>query len=274
MHSKTFLARFFLSGLLGLLPWLPLQAQDRAGVKLPPGCQRVELNVDGTTREALVHAPATAREKATPLVFVFHGHGGSMQNALRSFGLNTHWPEAISVYPQGLNTPGRLTDPQGKRRGWQSGAGDQGDRDLKFFDALLAKLKQDYKVDGNHVYSTGHSNGGAFTYLLWAERGDVLAAVAPSAAVFPQAGRLKPKPVMHLAGSKDPLVKFAWQDLQMQSLRKRNGCAGESRIFGEHATLYPAPGGHPVVTFIHPGGHEFPSSAPPLIVKFFKTYPQ
>ncbi len=53
-----------------------------------------------------------------------------------------HWPEAIVVYMQGLNTPGALTDPDGKRPGWQKTFGDQGDRDLKFFDAVLATLRK------------------------------------------------------------------------------------------------------------------------------------
>jgi polyhydroxybutyrate depolymerase len=33
-----------------------------------------------------------------------------------------------------------LTDPDGKNVGRQSGPGDQKDRDLKFFDAVLASL--------------------------------------------------------------------------------------------------------------------------------------
>jgi len=31
--------------------------------------------------------------------------------------------------------------------------------------------------------------------------------------------------------------------------------------------------GTPVVTFIHPGGHEFDPAAPRLIVKFFTEHP-
>ncbi len=270
--NSTLLRRVLLFVFPLLVPCLPLQAQN--GRALPPGVHRMELNVDGTPREALVYAPAAAKEKALPLVFVFHGHGGSMQNTLRSFALNTHWPDALSVYPQGLPTPGRLTDPEGKKRGWQHGAGDEGDRDLKFFDALLARLKGDYQIDETRVYSTGHSNGGAFTYLLWAERGEQFAAMAPSAAVMREFHRLKPKPVMHLAGREDTLVKFAWQDRMMQVLRKQNACEEEAQTFGEHSLLYPSPKGQPVVTFIHPGGHRFPPGAPPLIVKFFKTCAQ
>jgi polyhydroxybutyrate depolymerase len=248
---------------------------DAFAQSLPAGFTRLEVQVEGVTREALVHAPGSAKTTNTPVVFVFHGHGGNARQAARSFALDRHWPEAISVYLQGLNTPGRLTDPEGKKPGWQSGPGDQGDRDLKFFDAVLARLKQDYRVDSRRVYATGHSNGGGFTYLLWAERGEVLAAVAPSAAVaqVSYANKLKPKPALHLAGEKDPLVKFAWQDRMMNAVKRVNGCDRTGKPWGENCTLYPSTRGTPLVTFIYPGGHEFNREAPALIVKFFQEHP-
>jgi len=234
---------------------------------------RLEWNVEGVTREALVHAPAAAKSTPSPVVFCFHGHGGRMKHAAATFAYHTHWPQAIAVYMQGLNTPGVLTDPEGKKPGWQKTFGDQGDRDLKFFDAVLATLKKDYKVDDARVYATGHSNGGGFTYLLWAARGEVLAAVAPCAAAakpeFKQ--HLKPKPVLHMAGENDPLVRFAWQQRTIDELRKINSC-GEGQPCGEHGTLYPSPIGTPVVTYIHPGGHELPKNVPPVIVKFFQEH--
>ena len=143
---------------------------------------RREWQVDGVVREALVYVPPKARTAATPVIFAFHGHGGTMNHAARTFGYHTLWPEAMVVYLQGLKTPGSLTDPEGKKSGWQSRLGDQGDRDLKFFDAVLTTLKQEYRVDEKRLYATGHSNGGGFTYLLWAARGDQFAALAPSAA--------------------------------------------------------------------------------------------
>lgn len=246
-----------------------------AAEALLAGVVRWELQVGGVTREALVYAPVFAKVQATPVVFAFHGHGGSMGNAARSFAMHQHWPEAIAVYMQGLNTPGRLTDPEGKKPGWQSGVGAQEDRDLKFFDALLARLKQDFKVDAKRIYSTGHSNGGGFTYLLWAERGEIFAAVAPSAASAArrQPDRLKPKPAMHLAGEKDPLVKYEWQQAMMAAVRKLNGCEVEGKPWDKLCTEFPSKSGTPFVAFIHPGGHEFHKDAPALIAKFFKQHP-
>ncbi|MBL9117320.1 MAG: hypothetical protein JNJ83_20095 [Verrucomicrobiaceae bacterium] len=234
---------------------------------------RHELSVDGVKREALVYTPASATARPAPLVFGWHGHGGTMRNAARSFRIHEIWPEAIVVYPQGLNTPGRLTDPEGKKAGWQGRLGDQGDRDLKFFDAIWQKLHAGFKVDDNRVYSTGHSNGGGFTYLLWAARGDKLTAIAPSASAGRNKGESNPLPVLHLAGRNDPLVKFAWQEAMIRTLRELNKTSeGKAWDLDERCTIYPSAIGAPLVTAIHDGGHEYPKGAPELIVKFFKAH--
>jgi polyhydroxybutyrate depolymerase len=129
-----------------------------------------------------------------------------------------------------------------------------------------------FTQQGRRIYSTGHSNGGGFTYLLWASRGDVFAAMAPSAAMARVGqGSLKPKPVLHVAGEKDELVKFAWQEQTSAELKKLNQC-GEGRACDALCTLYPSPLGTPVVTMIHPGTHAFPKAAPAMIVKFFKEH--
>ena len=209
--------------------------------------------VGGVEREALVRIP-TGGGKGAPVVFAFHGHGGNMNQAARSFGLHALWPEAVVVSMQGLPTPGRISDPEGKRSGWQHARDDQGGRDLAFFDAVLASLKADHGIDPRRVYATGHSNGGAFTYLLWAERGESLAAVAPSGAAVAasEAKNLKPKPVLHVAGEADPLVKFAWQKATLDRVRKLDGCADAGTPWAKDgelvATLYPSEGGTPAGT--------------------------
>ena len=261
-------------------------------VAAEPPLKKVEWKVGDATREALVHVPApvdrglspakpgftaapTAATEACPLVFVFHGHGGTMKHAATKMAVHEHWSEAICVYPQGLNTPGKLTDPDGKKSGWQSNPKDQDDRDLKFFDEMLKTLRADYKVDDKRVYATGHSNGGRFTHLLWAERGDAFAAVAPSGST---AGALtksfKPKPCLHIAGETDPLVKFVWQKQTMDAVQKLKGCDAEGKPWQKDAdptgTLYASKDGTPLVALTHPGGHAFPADGAKRIAAFFK----
>jgi polyhydroxybutyrate depolymerase len=229
-------------------------------------------SVDGVTREALVAVPTDAATKPPPLLFVFHGHGGTMGHAARTMAFHTVWPEAIVVYPQGLNTPGALTDPEGRNSGWQAAAGAQDDRDLKFFDTMLASLRREFRIDDRRLYATGHSNGGGFTYLLWAERGSQFAAFAPSSAIAARAvSKLKPKPVWHLAGRADDLVKFSWQERMIEAVRRINQC-GPAQPAEKGQVTYPSKVGAPVVTYIHLGGHTFPNEAPALIVAFLKTH--
>jgi polyhydroxybutyrate depolymerase len=253
---------------------LLLSLLSSLGFAQTPEQASLAITVDGLRRETLISAPLKAKTEPTPLVFAFHGHGGNMRNAARSFHIHKEWPEAIVVYPQGLPTPGKLTDPEGKKNGWQGNAGLMGDRDLKFFDALLAKLKTDYKVDATRIYSTGHSNGGGFTYLLWAERGEHFAAMAPSASAGMQEMlKLKPKPAMHIAGEDDPLVKFAWQSRMIEHIKKLNGCStGIAWKANEHCTEYPSATGTPLVTALHQQGHKYPEQAPAAIVQFFKQH--
>lgn len=235
--------------------------------------ERQTWTVDGVTREALVHLPATVPADGAPLVFAFHGHGGSMKQASRSFPIHEKWPAAIVVYPQGLPTVGQLTDKAGERAGWQGRAGTEGDRDLKFFDVMFADLKQRQRVDPKRIYSTGHSNGGGFTYLLWAERGEVFAALAPSSALLARGfDKFKPKPVLHLGSPQDELVKFAWQRRMLDYVLKLNGC-GAFKPEAMGYTAYPSASGHDVAVYLHKGGHRYPEEvAPELIVKFFQVH--
>ena len=53
-----------------------------------------EWVVDGVKREALVYLPPSAGQAGPlPVVFAFHGHGGSMRQASRSFPIHEVWPD-------------------------------------------------------------------------------------------------------------------------------------------------------------------------------------
>jgi polyhydroxybutyrate depolymerase len=260
---------------------LALAVPSLAGAADPPLTEKT-WTVDGLERKALVHAPVAATTAATttaaPLVFAFHGHGGSMKNAAERFALHKLWPEALVVYMQGLPVAG-ITDPEGKLPGWQKAPGDEGDRDLHFFDAVLASMKKDAKVDEKRIFVMGHSNGGAFTYLLWATRGSVFAAVAPAAAAPGRAffRDLKPMPALHVSGEKDEIVSFALQKRTMEFVRRLDGCDAAGKPWATSGslvgTLFPSSTGTPFVSVVYPGPHKLPDEAPALIVKFFKESP-
>jgi len=228
--------------------------------------------VSDIQREAMVYVPASAKSKPSPIIFVFHGHGGNMKSMFQDHQFDKLWPEAIIVVPQGLKTPGQMVDRAGKFSGWQQGPGDMDDRDIRFFDEILQTLRNEYQIDNKRIYATGHSNGGSFTYLLWAMRGDVFAAMAPSAAVaFRFNDLLKPKPVIPIMGAADPLVKPAWQQMQINKLLKLDGCNADGQVYENSATIYSSAKGDPVVIYKHAGGHTYPRDADAVVIKFFKS---
>jgi len=232
--------------------------------------KHLKVKVGGQEREALVAYPkAKGKKTAVPVLFVFHGHGETMKVAADAFGCHKHWGEAICVYMQGLKTP-RPSDPKGTEFGWQT----DGDRDFLFFDAVLAELKKGHAVDEKRVFATGFSNGAMFAYQLWAKRGPVLRGVAACAGST-RNKTLGPKPCLHIAGSKDTVVKFKHQEEAMELIRTVNGCDGKGVPWPKtkgplHGTLYSSSKGAPFAKVVHGGGHEVPPAAGALIVEFFK----
>lgn len=234
--------------------------------------QTLEFTVDKQPRKALAYIPASAKNKATPVVFAFHGHGGTMNHVYQGRKFEQLWADAIYIYPQGLPTPGQITDKEGKKNGWLIDTNEQ-NRDLIFFDTMLAYLKKEYQVDKDKIFATGHSNGGSFTYLLWATRGDIFKAFAPTgAAAFKTLHLMKPKPFFHLVGEKDPLVKPTWQKITYQALLKKNKCEAVGKKINEFATLYNSANGNSSIIYSYPGGHEYPQEANQVIIDFFKSF--
>ena len=82
----------------------------------------VSFTVAGVRRTAVLVVPSDVTKPA-PLVFAFHGHGGSGAGFDRKFKIEQLWPAAIVVYPDGLTGHKGRTDPEGKKSGWQTAVG-------------------------------------------------------------------------------------------------------------------------------------------------------
>ena len=118
--------------------------------------------------------------------------------------------------------------------------GANGDRDLKLVDAALRSLRETYRIDDDRIYATGYSNGGMFTYLLWAERPGVFAAYAPVAArLRPSVRPTQAAPVFHVAGERDRVVRFEDQEAAIAAAVEVNG-VDETASCGAGCTVYGA----------------------------------
>jgi polyhydroxybutyrate depolymerase len=225
--------------------------------------EMLTLQVDTTPRTAWVISPERPTAKP-PLVFFFHGHGGSGRGIARSAAIHRQWPEAVVVYPNGL--PSRTpNDPAGRRPGWDVLG--ETNRDLKFFDQLLDRLRRDKSIDPERVFVGGHSNGAVFTYYLWMRRPNQIAAFAPCAG----AGGTRvttPKPAFIVMGSTDAVVDPERQKASIDAVLKLN----QARLPGKTSGfLSRFEGEQPTETYVFPGGHAFNRAAVSPMVKFFQS---
>lgn len=235
---------------------------------------RMTWTINGETREALVFAPSAPPAGKVPLVLAFHGHGGNMRGAAGWMRFQAAWPEAVVVYPQGLPTKTKI-DPRGVRPGWQREPGQNGDRDLKLVDAILATMRQKFPVDESRIYAAGFSNGAFFSYLLWSTRGAAFAAFGVCAGlVTADPPPAEPRPIIHIGGENDAIVHLSDQKETIRTVLRWNGCPAGGEPCGNGCTLYASSKGAPVVTMIHPGGHVFPAWAGERIARFFRAHPR
>ncbi len=246
--------------------------------RTPEGFVERAWTVEGVKRTALVRLPADAKAPAA-VVFCWHGHGGNSAQAIRSWAFDKADPTSILVFPQGLPTVTPLVDKEGRWPGWQPAVGAEGDRDIKLFDAILEDLRKERAIDPKRICSMGHSNGAAFSYVLWQARPEVLAAIGSVAGSLTVKARdLKPLPVIHVAGETDPIVKFAWQQATCAAVRRFNACADEGKPYAKEgvleATLYPSSKEAPLVVALHRGGHEYAKGSSELIARFFRENPR
>lgn len=179
------------------------------------GQQIVQLKVDGLTRKAVVHVPASYdAARGLPLVLAFHGGGGHAEHMAddANYGLISMSERHgfIIAFPNGYS---RL--PGGKFATWNAGGccGDARDRrvdDVAFARALVQRLSQQWRIDSRRVYATGMSNGGMMSQRLACEAADVFAAVASVAGTdaTERCAPSRPIAVLHIHARDDSHVLF------------------------------------------------------------------
>lgn len=227
------------------------------------------FKVDGIDRRAIVYA-SSVKDKPSPVVFVFHGFTGNAKHAAFAYRVHNAWPEATVVYPQGLEV--NLLNRKGP--GWQIAPRMQDNRDLKFYDAMLAKVKSDFMADPKRIYTCGMSNGAVFSYVLLSERASTLAAAAPVAGFAAPAFKGAPAtPILIIHGKADTLISISAAERSRAMAIANNGVGSKEEQWASGYVKYtPAPKGMDVIWHVHEGGHEWPSNVTESIIRFFKAH--
>jgi hypothetical protein len=82
----------------------------------------------------------------------------------------------------------------------------------------------------------------------------------------------KPKPLLHAASEKDPLVTIGMQQRTLDRVKRLNGCNNMAERWAENCQIYPSKTGTPVIVCLHDEGHRYPEWIPAVIVRFFKEH--
>ena len=171
-ETRMFVVRALLLSVAGMMAVAVATASAATCTGERPRSGPTFVPVGVNTRAFTVRLPAAYDGRTpAPVVFAFHPGGMNMSYMQAEVPMSRDWPEAIAIYPQGL--PGE----NGSRAGWQGRPGTVGDRDLLFFDAMMAWLEAHACFDEKRVFVWGYSAGGRAANLIACERSDTIAAL-------------------------------------------------------------------------------------------------
>jgi len=226
----------------------------------------IHVKIEGVDRQALVFLPTHQTSAKPPILFAFHGHGGSAERLQGRSKLEELWPEAIVIFPIGLPTTHKK--PPEEDLGWVVDA-TESNRDLKLFDALRKKAITEYNGDPKHLFAFGFSYGAIFMYTLWNMRGKELAGLGSAeGCMMADLNLSPPKPFFMTIGSEDEAVPTEYQLEALKQVKKTNDSEVSGTPYGPGG-LY-IKGTQPILYWPYKGGHDFPLSSLPSMVRFFQ----
>ena len=229
----------------------------------------IELKMGAAIRTFVVRAPAGVdASKPAPVMFLFHPFGMNSQYMQGRVPVPRVWPEAIAVYPQALP---RVGGGGGRfQPGWQTQSGEMDDRDLVFFDAMLAWLRTNHCLDDARVLVLGYSNGSRLSSLLGCERANGIAGLAfasGSMGCVPA----EPKPVILSHGLSDSTIPYDRAVEAARAWASKNGCKSPPKSGVPGCFMADACSAAPVVLCSYAGGHEYNEPFTRAAVDFLKT---
>jgi poly(3-hydroxybutyrate) depolymerase len=205
------------------------------------------------------------------LVFGYHGsnYTGLMMRSYLTLEQAPLLSGTIFVYPDGLPLPG-----QPDNIAWVLTADG---RDIAFFDALYAKLSDEYCIDTDRVFVNGQSFGGLMTNAVGCLRGDVVRAIAVVAGSGPRAATCQGQVAAWIThGTDDPTVTFSSGEASRDFWLAANHCT-TTTMPGTPAQCQNYQGcdaGYPLIWCPHTndGGHQHPSFGRAAVRAFLASF--
>ena len=174
----------------------------------------LSLQHDGLTREYLLYVPSSYNgNSAVPLLFNFHGYGGTSSDHLSTADMRSlaDLENFMLCYPQGSS------DSYGS--GHWNAALPSGDNkstadDTGFVSAMITSISSSYKVDSTRIYACGYSNGGMMSYFLGGSMSEKIAAIGSVSGSMLEGNPdpANPVPMINFHGTADYVLTYSGGD--------------------------------------------------------------
>ncbi len=190
------------------------------------------MAVGGSIRDYRLVVPKTIDlTKPAPLVIAFHGmliDSKDVMPVYTKLNETAQQHQFIIAYPNAVDKIWGFAPEKIKN-------------DLAMFDALLAKLSAEYKIDADRIFVLGMSNGGYFAHLVGKERSKTIAAVASHSGPLGLQTLLGVKadrkfPVLIVHGEKDPLLSVVFARENRDKYKKEGHVVKYVELKGEGHT--------------------------------------
>jgi polyhydroxybutyrate depolymerase len=192
---------------------LYIPAQDEPALTLGPGDHSFTFQHGGLARKYLAHIPSSYDGKTKmPVIIAFHGGGANPELVDKEFGgMNAKADRGgfIAVYPYGhkcIDVPGKNMYCWNADSIFRLKFVNYNVDDVGFVGAMIDELSQDFAIDEERVYATGHSNGAWMAYAVACGLSDKIAAIAPIAGglALESCAPSRPVSIIHFHGTADP----------------------------------------------------------------------
>ena len=223
--------------LLGLSATAGAQEITPRNIPMNAGNHHVWLEVGEHRREYLIHVPESYDGKRkVPVLFMFHGSGGSSDETYRATGWNLKSDEKgfLAVFPNGFpNDEGMRVWNDGRR------AMESPMDDVAFTRTMLEDLGARFQIDHKRIYVVGFSNGAGLSDRLAQELGDRIAAIAPVAGRIgnPDSPIVRPVPAFAVVGTQDAGYPNDTRSAERWAALLSCGPAADSARDGRYLTI-------------------------------------
>ena len=174
----------------------------------------LSLQHDGLTREYLLYVPSSYNSNtAVPLLFNFHGYGGTSSDHLSTADMRSLADQEnfLLCYPQGS------LDSYGSGH-WNAALPGSDNKstadDTGFVSAMITSISSSYQVDSTRIYACGYSNGGMMSYFLGGSMSEKIAAIGSVSGSMLEGNPdpANPVPMINFHGTADYVLTYSGGD--------------------------------------------------------------